>query len=94
MYYGYQRFGKAAPVRRPRCRPTASTKPKVTNPIQKYIEVVGIRLTTDPKKKPIAKFVIINHASTELNNLGANRNSLGQYFAVGRGCCRVVNFQR
>ena len=50
----------------------AATKPKATNPIQKYIEVVGIRLTTDAKKKPVAKFLIVNHASTEVANLGGN----------------------
>ena len=70
VYYGYQHFGKSGPSSP---EPAAvATKPKATNPIQKYIEVVGIRLTTDAKKKPVAKFLIVNHASTEVANLGAN----------------------
>ncbi|MDQ6678011.1 MAG: hypothetical protein M3Z09_12005, partial [Acidobacteriota bacterium] len=47
-------------------------KPKVTNALQKYVEVVGIRLTQDAKKKPLAKFVVVNHGSAELNDLTAN----------------------
>jgi hypothetical protein len=70
IYYGYQKFGKSGPSGPPPA--AAATKPKATNPIQKYIEVVGIRLTTDAKKKPVAKFLIVNHASTEVANLGAN----------------------
>ncbi len=73
LYFGYQRFFKgssagdaaaASIVKKPK-------EGKETNPIQKYVEVVGIRLTSDAKKNPVAKFVIVNHASTELNNLGA-----------------------
>jgi len=70
IYYGYQSFNK--PSSGSTQPAAAATKPKVTNPIQKYIEVVGIRLTTDAKKKPVAKFVIVNHASTEVANLGGN----------------------
>jgi hypothetical protein len=70
VYYGYQHIGKSSPSGPEPA--AAATKPKATNPIQKYIEVVGIRLTTDAKKKPVAKFLIVNHASTEVANLGAN----------------------
>jgi hypothetical protein len=70
VYFGYQRFTK--PSSSGTEPAAAATKPKATNPIQKYIEVVGIRLTTDAKKKPVAKFLIVNHASTEVANLGAN----------------------
>jgi hypothetical protein len=72
IYYGYQRFSKGGAGFSGGEPTAASTKPKATNPIQKYIEVVGIRLTTDAKKKPIAKFIVVNHASTEMVNLGAN----------------------
>ena len=71
VYYGYQRFNSPSTASNGTKPAAAATKPKPTNPIQKYIEVVGIRLTTDAKKKPVAKFVIINHASTEVANLGA-----------------------
>jgi hypothetical protein len=72
VYYGYQRFSTPSVASSGTAPAASATKPKPTNPIQKYIEVVGIRLTTDAKKKPVAKFVIINHASTEVDNLGAN----------------------
>jgi hypothetical protein len=69
-YYGYQKFfkGGAAPSAE---KATVPAKSKVTNPMQKYIEVVGIRLTTDAKKNPVAKFVVVNHASTEVSGLSA-----------------------
>jgi hypothetical protein len=70
VYFGYQRFTKSSPSGPEPA--AAATKAKATNPIQKYIEVVGIRLTTDAKKKPVAKFLIVNHANTEVANLGAN----------------------
>jgi hypothetical protein len=74
VYYGYQRFGKGGDSTAASGEKTSAApkQPKVTNPIQKYVEVVGIRLTTDAKKKPIAKFLIVSHASTELTNLGGN----------------------
>ena len=50
IYYGYQHFGKSAPSGP--VPAAAATKPRATNPIQKYIEVVGIRLTTDAEKLP------------------------------------------
>lgn len=73
IYYGYQRFGKGSDsAAASGAKTTVAATAKVTNPIQKYVEVVGIRLTTDSKKKPIAKFLIVSHASTELSNLGGN----------------------
>jgi hypothetical protein len=71
IYYGYQYFGKSGSSTTASVQPTAAAKAKSTNPMQKYIEVVGIRLTTDAKKKPIAKFVVVSHASTEVNGLSA-----------------------
>jgi hypothetical protein len=70
-YFGYQRFTKPAGFSGGEPAVAAKTKAP-SNPIQKYIEVVGIRLTTDAKKKPVAKFVLVNHASTVLSNLEAN----------------------
>jgi hypothetical protein len=69
-YYGYQKFFKGGPATVAEKAATPA-KTKVTNPMQKYIEVVGIRLTTDAKKNPVAKFVVVNHASTEVNGLSA-----------------------
>jgi hypothetical protein len=40
------------------------------NPLQKYIEVVGVRLIT-AKGGPTARFVVVNHAAAELSDLSA-----------------------
>jgi hypothetical protein len=72
VYYGYQRFSKGGPAGFTGGEQAATAaKPKATSPLQKYIEVVGIRLTSDAKKKPVAKFVVVNHASSEFNNVTA-----------------------
>ena len=49
--------------------PNASGQ-KVSNPLQKYVEVVGLRLITE-NKKPVAKFVVVNHSASEIDNLEA-----------------------
>ena len=51
--------------------PANPSQQKVSNPLQKYVEVVGIRMTTQDKK-PTAKFVVVNHSSTEISGLAAN----------------------
>ena len=44
-----------------------------SNPIQKYIEVSGVRFVQDPKKKTtMAKFVIVNHSDSDINGLAGN----------------------
>ncbi len=74
LYFGYQRFtgtGKAGFTGGEVA--SAKEKPKATtNPIQKNVEVVGIRLTQDAKKKPQAKFVVVNHGNTEVDEATAN----------------------
>jgi len=53
--------------------PTASAAAgqAAANPYQKYVEVVGIRMITEDKK-PVAKFVVVNHSAAEIDNLEAN----------------------
>ena len=43
-----------------------------TNPLQKHIEVMGVRFVQDAKKKMMAKFVIINHSEADINGLAGN----------------------
>jgi hypothetical protein len=44
-----------------------------TNPLQKYIEVSGIRFNEDRKKKqPLVNFVITNHSGAEITGLQGN----------------------
>ncbi len=48
--------------------PTSATgKP---NPMQKFVEVTGVRLFQDAKKGVAAKFLIVNHSDAEVNDLG------------------------
>jgi len=72
LYLGYQRFGggKAGFTGGEVAAPAAKQKP--ASPLQKYVEVVGLRLTQDAKKKPQAKFIVVNHGTAELNDLTAN----------------------
>ena len=72
VYYTIQYFSN---------RPTAAARNvvnnavaarnKVSNPLQKYIEVIGIRLVQDKAHKMQARFVVVNHATTELDDINA-----------------------
>jgi hypothetical protein len=51
--------------------PTVASRQKVSNPLQKYVEVVGLRLFNE-NKRPVARFVVVNHSSAEITDLAAN----------------------
>jgi hypothetical protein len=51
----------------------AASKAKA-NTLQKYVEVVGMRLIEDTKKKPEVHFVVVNHSGAEIADLAANVN--------------------
>jgi hypothetical protein len=65
---------------RPETKPSAvvespAAKPgTATNPLQKYIEVAGVRFAEDPKhkEKTIARFLVINHSDAEIAGLKGN----------------------
>ena len=48
-----------------------AAKQQITNPLQKYIEVVGIRIVGE-KKGETVRFLVVNHGATELSDLTAN----------------------
>jgi hypothetical protein len=56
-----------AAVESPAAKPGA--KP---NPLQKYIEVSGVRFVLDAKKKTQARFVLINHSEADISGLAGN----------------------
>jgi hypothetical protein len=56
-----------ASVENPAAKPGAKT-----NPLQKYIEISGVRFVEDAKKKTMAKFVIINHSTADISGLTGN----------------------
>jgi hypothetical protein len=51
--------------------PANAPQQNVTNQYQKFVEVVGVRMVTQDKKA-VAKFVVVNHSGTEIDNLAAN----------------------
>ena len=40
------------------------------HPLQKYVEVTGIRFVQDPKKKDEVRFLVVNHSAAEISDLG------------------------
>ena len=59
-------------------KPTASVESPAakagakTNPLQRYIEVAGLRFVQDAKKKTLAKFLVINHSEADFTGLAGN----------------------
>jgi hypothetical protein len=54
--------------------PAAAPSKGKANTLQKYVEVVGMRLTEDAKKRPEVRFVVVNHSGAEIADLAANVN--------------------
>src|SRR5579864_942003 len=54
--------------------PAAAASKGKANTLQKYVEVVGMRLTEDAKKRPEVRFVVVNHSGAEIADLAANVN--------------------
>jgi hypothetical protein len=72
IYYAMQRSGSATSAEKAGLEnPANASRQKVTNPLQKYVEVVGLRMITE-NKKPVAKFVVVNHSAAEIDDLAAN----------------------
>ena len=63
-----------AAVESPAAKPGAKT-----NPLQKYIEVAGVRFVSDPKNQaPMVKFLLINHSPADINGLAGNVTMWGR----------------
>jgi hypothetical protein len=79
LFFGIKHFsgsGEAsasAPAAAEKAAPPAGSKAQA-NMLQKYVEVVGMRLIEDPKKKPEVRFVVVNHSGAEISDLIANVN--------------------
>jgi hypothetical protein len=57
----------AAVVESPAAKPGAKT-----NPLQKYIEISGVRFSQDARKKTLVTFVIVNHSESDMSGLAGN----------------------
>ena len=65
--------GQAAPPPVSMEKPVTATAGKgKTHPLQKYIEIVGLRLTEENNKKAQARFVVVNHSGAEIADLAAH----------------------
>ena len=72
IYYGITWWNARKQATSTGLDPAANVaRTKITNPIQKYVEVVGIRLTESARKKAEARFVVINHSQNSFDNLSA-----------------------
>lgn len=70
-YYFIQRSGTNTAEKAGLENPANPSRQKVSNPLQKYVEVVGLRLLAQDKR-PVAKFVVVNHSGAEISDLAAN----------------------
>lgn len=75
-YFGIQRFSGGGQASAPPglALETPRAAAGKTHPLQKYIEVVGVRLTELPKKKAEARFLVVNHSGADIAVLAANVN--------------------
>src|SRR5690242_9249613 len=66
---GYLRTGTtpSAAVESPAAKPGAKV-----NPLQKFIEVSGVRFLEDKQKKPQVRFVLTNHSGADITGLTGN----------------------
>jgi hypothetical protein len=65
--HGGQAASPPANIENPAAKPVANT-----SPVQKYVEVSGIRFTEDAKKRIAAKFLVTNHSDADLSGLAGN----------------------
>jgi hypothetical protein len=82
LFFGIKHFSgsgeasaSAPPASLEKALPSAAaSKSGQSNMLQKYVEVVGVRLTEDSRQKPEVRFVVINHSGAEISDLAANVN--------------------
>lgn len=72
IFYGYDYWRNRKQATSTGLDPAANVaRTKLSNRLQKVIEVVGIRLVQDPKRKAQARFVVINHSPNSLDEISA-----------------------
>jgi hypothetical protein len=63
----------AAPLENPSAKGKAAA-----HPLQRYIEVTGVRFLQDAKKKTEVRFLVVNHSPDEIADLGGTVNIWGR----------------
>jgi len=70
---GYLKGGGSQAAAPPPTVESPAAKPGAkTSPLQKYVEISGVRFTEDPKKKLDVKFILTNHSDADLTGLTGN----------------------
>jgi hypothetical protein len=70
---GYFRNSRATSVSPPPNVESPAAKPGAkTNPMQKYIEISGVRFSEDAQKRTVVKFSLTNHSDADLTGLAGN----------------------
>ncbi len=69
---GYFRGRSQAAAPSPTVESPAAKPGTQTNPLQKYIEISGVRFGEDAKKHIIVKFTLTNHSDADLSGLAGN----------------------
>jgi len=89
---GFRSKGPSTPtaaVESPAAKPGAKT-----NPIQKFIEVSGVRFTEEGKKKVVSvKYLIVNHSGAEINGLAGNVTVWGRTQKSEEDAAGTFSFQ-
>ncbi len=76
---GYYRSNHRASTSPPPTVESPAAKPGTkTNPLQKYIEISGVRFTQDAKKRVMVKFSLTNHSDADLTGLAGNVTMWGR----------------
>jgi hypothetical protein len=65
--HGGQAASPPANVENPAAKPVAKT-----SPVQKYVEISGVRFTEDAKKRVAVRFLVTNHSDADLSGLAGN----------------------
>jgi len=74
---GYFKGGtQAASI--PAATPPPAKTQATPNPLQKYVEVAGIRFVETPTHETEARFVVINHSDADITDLAGNVNIWGR----------------
>jgi len=74
-YFGIRHFSEGKSGNPPVGFESPGTaKPKNNSTLQKYVEIVGLRLTEEPQRQPEVRFVVVNHSGAEISDLAANVN--------------------
>lgn len=58
--------------------PVPPKTPPKEHPLQRYVEVTGIRFVQTPKKETEARFVVVNHSGADITDLAGTVNIWGR----------------